>query len=114
MYHAQRACIREYNTNRPHSTLDYRFHTYEASACAFELFAFRFQTPQPVSDFARNNCEPDCSCALSFAGCRRTRQKLFHLIDFVSRFDQQAHCDFSLFVLLSLDRPNHNLSHAIE
>jgi hypothetical protein len=43
MYHAQRACIREYNTNRPHSTLDYRFHAYEASACAFELFALRFQ-----------------------------------------------------------------------
>jgi hypothetical protein len=62
----------------------------------------------------RNNREPGCSFALRFAGSRSIRQKLFHLIDFVSRLDQQARCYFMLFVLLSLNRPNHNLSHAIE
>ena len=58
--------------------------------------------------------ELDRSRALRLGTCRRTRQQLFHLIDFVSRLAQQAHCDFRLFVLLSLNRPNHNLSQAIE
>jgi hypothetical protein len=68
--------------------------------------------PREISP--ENNREPDSSRALRSAASRRTRQKLFHLIDFVSRLNQQSRCHFMLFVLLSLNRPNHNLSYAIE